>query len=70
MNSNGNDSIIKMEAEDLATLTKQVNETVANVDLKKAERVFSVANLWRIQKERTTQYLSSRPVLSRRATIV
>lgn len=35
MNSNGNNSIIEMEADELTRLTAQVKETVANVDCKK-----------------------------------
>ncbi|MGN6616839.1 MAG: hypothetical protein ACTHJ5_06640 [Ilyomonas sp.] len=70
MNSNGNKSVITMEADELKNLVKQVNETVADVDLKKAEKTFSTADLWKIQRERRTQYLSARPMLSRRATIV
>ena len=70
MNSNGNNSIIKMEADELMNLTAQVKETVANVDYKKAEKQFSVADLWKIQGQRKTQNLSNRPVLSRRASIV
>ncbi len=71
MNRNVNSSIIAMEADELRQLTTEVKETVAeNVDVKKADKQFNVANLWNIQKSRKTQSLSKRPVLSRRTTIL
>lgn len=71
MNRNVNSSIIVMEADELKQLTTEVKETFAeNVDVEKANKHFDAANLWSIQKNRKTQSLSKRPVLSRRTTIL
>lgn len=71
MNRNVNSSIIVMEADELKQLTTEVKETLAeNAVVEKLEKSFDSANLWNIQRNRKTQSLSKRPVLSRRATIV
>ncbi len=71
MNRNVNSSIIVMEADELKQLTTEVKETLAeNADVEKAEKRFDSASLWNIQKNRKTQSLSKRPVLSRRTTIL
>ncbi len=71
MNRNVNSSIILMDAGELEQLTTEVKETIAeNAVVKKSEKQFDAANLWNIQRNRKTQSLSKRPVLSRRTTIV
>lgn len=71
MNRNVNSSIILMEADELKQLTTEVKETIAeSAVVKKSEKQFDAANLWSIQRNRKTQSLSKRPVLSRRTTIV
>lgn len=71
MNRNVNSSIILMDAGELKQLTTEVKETIAeNAVVKKSEKQFDAANLWNIQRNRKTQSLSKRPVLSRRTTIV
>jgi hypothetical protein len=59
-----------MEADELRVLTAEVKETVANNADVKTEKSFSLADLWNIQKNRKTQSLYERAVLSRRSTIV
>jgi hypothetical protein len=68
MNNNSNRSIISMDAAELADLTTEVKETVANITTQ--HKNFSVADLWNIQRNRKTQNLFKRPMLSRRSTIV
>ena len=58
MNSNVTNSIIKMETEELSKLVTAVKETVAtNVN---EMHVFSVADLWNIQKTMRTAHKLSR----------
>ena len=58
MNRDVTSSIIKMEAEELSKLVTEVKETVAiNVNEK---HVFSVADLWNIQKTMRTAHKLSR----------
>ena len=68
MNNNSNRSIINMDAAELANLTTEVKETVANIATH--YKTFSAADLWAIQKSRKTQNLSKRPMLSRRNSIL
>ena len=68
MNNNSNRTIINMDAAELGNLTTEVKETVANFVTH--DKTFSAADLWYIQRNRKTQNLSKRPMLSRRNTIV
>ncbi|MBG9376860.1 hypothetical protein I5907_11475 [Panacibacter sp. DH6] len=55
MNSNVNNSIVVMEADELMTLVTEVKETVAtNI------RQFSAADLWNIQRNMKTAQRGSR----------
>lgn len=69
MNSNVNSTIISMSAAHLATLTTEVKETVANESFE-PNKTFSVIDLWNIQRQRKTQNLSKRAMVSRRNTIL
>jgi len=68
MNNNSNRTVINMGAAELANLTTEVKETVASIATQ--DKTFSAADLWNIQRNRKTQNLSRRPMLSRRNTIV
>ena len=68
MNNNSNRTIISMDAAELVNLTTEVKETVANITTH--DKSFSVADLWNIQRNRKTQNLSKRSVLSRRNSIL
>ena len=68
MNNNSNRTIISMDAAELVNLTTEVKETVASIATQ--DKTFSAADLWNIQRNRKTQNLSRRPMLSRRNTIV
>ena len=68
MNNNSNRTIINMDAAELVNLTTEVKETVANLAIH--NRTFSAADLWNIQRNRKTQNLSKRAMLSRRNTIL
>ena len=68
MNNNSNRSIVSMGAAELVNLTTEVKETVATFATQ--DKTFSVADLWNIQRNRKTQNLSKRPMLSRRNTIL
>ncbi len=68
MNNNSNRAIINMDAAELVNLTTEVKETVATFATH--DKTFSVADLWNIQKNRRTQNLSRRPMLSRRNSIL
>jgi len=68
MNNNSNRTIINMGAAELVNLTTEVKETVANIATH--DKTFSVADLWKIQRNRKTQNLSKRPMLSRRNSIL
>ena len=71
MNSNLTSTIISMDAQELKNLTTEVKETVANSNfISKSDRSFGIADLWNIQRNRKTQDLSKRAMLSRRNTIV
>lgn len=60
MNSNVNNSIVVMEADELKTLVTEVKETVAT-NIKQ----FSAADLWNIQRNmRTAQKVSRRKELN------
>jgi len=68
MNNNSNRTVINMGAAELVNLTTEVKETVASIATQ--DKTFSAADLWNIQRNRKTQNLSRRPMLSRRNTIV
>ncbi len=57
MNSKDNNSIIRMEKDELTKLVTEVKETVAtglNIKENAEKHVFSAADLWRIQRLRKT----------------
>ena len=71
MNSNVTSTVISMGAEEFKNLTNEVKETVASSNfVSKHDKSFGVADLWNIQRNRKTQNLSGRAMLSRRNTIV
>ncbi len=70
MNSNNKSTIINIGAEELKSLTSEVKETVANSNFTEHYKSFSIVDLWKIQRNRKTQDLSKRKMLSRRNTIV
>ncbi len=70
MNSNSNSTLINIGAEDLKNLTSEVKETVANSNFTQHDKSFGIVDLWKIQRNRKTQDLSARKMLSRRNTIV
>lgn len=70
MNSINNSTIITMGAEELKNLTSEVKETVANSNFTQQDKSFGIVDLWKIQRNRKTQHLSARKMLSRRNTIV
>lgn len=59
MKSNVMPSIVKIEANELEKLVQEVKETVATdvIRVKKAKRVFSVVDLWNIQRRMKTASL-------------
>ncbi len=70
MNSINKSTLINMGAEEFKNLTSEVKETVANRNFTEHDRSFGIVDLWKIQRNRKTQDLSKRKMLSRRNTIV